>query len=243
MSEEKVDSLVEQVLQIQIVIARHLGLDRDVVDFLESIPDWKKREWYYIAALDGMSVQDLRQMEEKNIGVSQIRKERILFIKKLYSGHDELGEQFLQLQREVMETKQHNEELRKMLEESQESFRLQSNDSYEIRLEKKEQRIRILEKELEQRQMDTSKKYFVTRCNLKNYLKKRKKKKMLEVILANEQMSDKQKDFLLDCLEEGIHPEEIMEFADPNFSIEIMKRLKELQQRGKTNGSIRRSSR
>lgn len=91
MSEEKVDSLVEQVLQIQIVIARHLGLDRDVVDFLESIPDWKKREWYYIAALDGMSVQDLRQMEEKNIGVSQIRKERILFIKKLYSGHDELG--------------------------------------------------------------------------------------------------------------------------------------------------------
>ena len=66
---------------------------------------------------------------------------------------------------------------------------------------------------------------------------------MLEVILANEQMSDKQKDFLLDCLEEGMRPEEIMEFADPNFSVEIMKRLKELQQRGKTNGSIRRSGR
>ena len=42
-SEPRKDTLIEQVLQCQIVIARNIGLDRDVVSFLESITDWKKR--------------------------------------------------------------------------------------------------------------------------------------------------------------------------------------------------------
>ena len=45
--------------------------------------------------------------------------------------------------------------------------------------------------------------------------------------MTNEKMSDEQKDFLIDCLEEGLTPKQIMEFADPNFSVNVMRRLQE----------------
>lgn len=37
----------------------------------------EKREWYYLAALDGMSCKDLQEMEQKDMSTSQIRKERL----------------------------------------------------------------------------------------------------------------------------------------------------------------------
>lgn len=41
-SESRKEALIDQVLQCQIVIARHIGLDRDVIEFLDNITDWKK---------------------------------------------------------------------------------------------------------------------------------------------------------------------------------------------------------
>ena len=141
MSEEKSepgkDTLIEQVLQCQIIIARNIGLDRDVVSFLESITDWKKREWYYLAALDGMSCQDLQEMEQKDMSTSQIRKERLFYLKNLYTDHDELGEEVQQLKNEITDTRKQSEQLRTLVEENLETEFKQDAESYKHLIEEK----------------------------------------------------------------------------------------------------------
>lgn len=60
---------------------------------------------------------------------------------------------------------------------------------------------------------------------------KKKEEKILITILKNREMSDEQKDFLIDCLEEGMDTQEIASFASPDLSVAIMKRLKELRKK------------
>lgn len=245
MSEEKSepgkDTLIEQVLQCQIVIARNIGLDRDVVSFLESITDWKKREWYYLAALDGMSCQDLQEMEQKDMSTSQIRKERLFYLKNLYTDHDELGDEVQQLKNEITDTRKQSEQLRTLVEENLETAFKREAESYKHLIEEKEKRIQSLEEELKN-QKKREQAVSLTRGAKKQFWH-RKRKKELEGLLTNEKMSDEQKDFLIDCLEEGLTPKQIMEFADPNFSVNVMRRLKQLQQRGGLHGGIGRIGR
>ena len=240
MSEEKSaprkDTLIEQVLQCQIVIARNIGLDRDVVSFLESITDWKKREWYYLAALDGMSCKDLQEMEQKDMSTSQIRKERLFYLKNLYTDHDELGEEVLKLKNEITDTRKQSEQLRTLVEENLEAAFKREAESYKHLIEEKEKRIQFLEEELKH-QKKREQAVSLTRGAKKQFWY-RKRKKELEGLLTNEKMSDEQKDFLIDCLEEGLTPKQIMEFADPNFSVNVMRRLKQLQQRGGLHGVL-----
>ena len=231
-SESRKEALIDQVLQCQIVIARHIGLDRD----------WKKREWYYLAALDGMSCQDLLEMEQKNMSISQIRKERLLYLKNLYTDHDELGEEILHLQKDIMETKTQSETLRIMIEENLEKALKREAESQKSLIEEKDQRIRFLEHELKiQRTLPRQEEKEGVLKRRSFWQKKRKKE--LEDLLTNEQMSEEQKDFLIDCLEEGLTPKQILEFADPNFSVNVMRRLKQLQQRGGKCGDIERIGR
>lgn len=238
--EERKDTLIEQVLQCQIIIARHMGLDRDVVAFLENITDWKKREWYYLAALDGMSCQDLREMEQKNMSTSQIRKERLFYLKNLYTDHDELGEEVLHLKKELTDTRKQSENLRTFVEENLETALKREVESYKSIIKGKDQHIRFLEEELKIQRTPPKKegKYSISKRGIKTKFWQRKRKKELEGLLMNEQMSEEQKDFLIDCLEEGLTPRQIMEFADPNFSVNVMKRLKQLQQRGEIRGKL-----
>ena len=241
-SELRKEALIDQVLQCQIVIARHIGLDRDVIEFLDNITDWKKREWYYLAALDGMSCQDLLEMEQKNMSISQIRKERLLYLKNLYTDHDELGEEILHLQKDIMETKTQSETLRIMIEENLEKALKREAESQKSLIEEKDQRIRFLEHELKiQRTLPRQEEKEGVLKRRSFWQKKRKKE--LEDLLTNEQMSEEQKDFLIDCLEEGLTPKQILEFADPNFSVNVMRRLKQLQQRGGKCGDIERIGR
>ena len=241
-SESRKEALIDQVLQCQIVIARHIGLDRDVIEFLDNITDWKKREWYYLAALDGMSCQDLLEMEQKNMSISQIRKERLLYLKNLYTDHDELGEEILHLQKDIMETKTQSETLRIMIEENLEKALKREAESQKRLIEEKDQRIRFLEHELKiQRTLPRQEEKEGVLKRRSFWQKKRKKE--LEDLLTNEQMSEEQKDFLIDCLEEGLTPKQILEFADPNFSVNVMRRLKQLQQRGGKCGDIERIGR
>ena len=241
-SESRKEALIDQVLQCQIVIARHIGLDRDVIEFLDNITDWKKREWYYLAALDGMSCQDLLEMEQKNMSISQIRKERLLYLKNLYTDHDELGEEILHLQKDIMETKTQSETLRIMIEENLEKALKRDPESQKSLIEEKDQRIRFLEHELKiQRTLPRQEEKEGVLKRRSFWQKKRKKE--LEDLLTNEQMSEEQKDFLIDCLEEGLTPKQILEFADPNFSVNVMRRLKQLQQRGGKCGDIERIGR
>ena len=241
-SESRKEALIDQVLQCQIVIARHIGLDRDVIEFLDNITDWKKREWYYLAALDGMSCQDLLEMEQKNMSISQIRKERLLYLKNLYTDHDELVEEILHLQKDIMETKTQSETLRIMIEENLEKALKREAESQKSLIEEKDQRIRFLEHELKiQRTLPRQEEKEGVLKRRSFWQKKRKKE--LEDLLTNEQMSEEQKDFLIDCLEEGLTPKQILEFADPNFSVNVMRRLKQLQQRGGKCGDIERIGR
>lgn len=240
-SEPRKDTLIEQVLQCQIIIARNIGLDRDVVSFLESITDWKKREWYYLAALDGMSCQDLQEMEQKDMSTSQIRKERLFYLKNLYTDHDELGEEVQQLKNEITDTRKQSEQLRTLVEENLETAFKQEAESYKHLIEEKEKRIQFLEEELKHQQK-REQAVSLTRGTKKQFWH-RKRKRELEGLLTNEKMSDEQKDFLIDCLEEGLTPKQIMEFADPNFSVNVMRRLKQLQQRGGLHGGIGRIGR
>ena len=241
-SESRKEALIDQVLQCQIVIARHIGLDRDVIEFLDNITDWKKREWYYLAALDGMSCQDLLEMEQKNMSISQIRKERLLYLKNLYTDHDELGEEILQMKKDIMETKTQSETLRIMIEENLEKALKREAESQKSLIEEKDQRIRFLEHELKiQRTLPRQEEKEGVLKRRSFWQKKRKKE--LEDLLTNEQMSEEQKDFLIDCLEEGLTPKQILEFADPNFSVNVMRRLKQLQQRGGKCGDIERIGR
>ena len=241
-SESRKEALIDQVLQCQIVIARHIGLDRDVIEFLDNITDWKKREWYYLAALDGMSCQDLLEMEQKNMSISQIRKEHLLYLKNLYTDHDELGEEILHLQKDIMETKTQSETLRIMIEENLEKALKREAESQKSLIEEKDQRIRFLEHELKiQRTLPRQEEKEGVLKRRSFWQKKRKKE--LEDLLTNEQMSEEQKDFLIDCLEEGLTPKQILEFADPNFSVNVMRRLKQLQQRGGKCGDIERIGR
>ncbi len=230
------DTLIEQVLQCQFVIARNIGLDRDVVSFLESITDWKKREWYYLAALDGMSCKDLQEMEQKDMSTSQIRKERLFYLKNLYTDHDELGEEVLKLKNEITDTRKQSEQLRTLVEENLETAFKREAESYKHLIEEKEKRIQFLEEELKH-QKKREQAVSLTRGAKKQFWY-RKRKKELEGLLTNEKMSDEQKDFLIDCLEEGLTPKQIMEFADPNFSVNVMRRLKQLQQRGGLHGVL-----
>ena len=241
-SESRKEALIDQVLQCQIVIARHIGLDRDVIEFLDNITDWKKREWYYLAALDGMSCQDLLEMEQKNMSISQIRKERLLYLKNLYTDHDELGEEILHLQKDIMETKTQSETLRIMIEENLEKALKREAESQKSLIEEKDQRIRFLEHELKIQGTLPRQEEKEGVLKRRSFWQK-KRKKELEDLLTNEQMSEEQKDFLIDCLEEGLTPKQILEFADPNFSVNVMRRLKQLQQRGGKCGDIERIGR
>ena len=241
-SESRKEALIDQVLQCQIVVARHIGLDRDVIEFLDNITDWKKREWYYLAALDGMSCQDLLEMEQKNMSISQIRKERLLYLKNLYTDHDELGEEILHLQKDIMETKTQSETLRIMIEENLEKALKREAESQKSLIEEKDQRIRFLEHELKI-QMTLPRQEEKEGVLKRRSFWQKKRKKELEDLLTNEQMSEEQKDFLIDCLEEGLTPKQILEFADPNFSVNVMRRLKQLQQRGGKCGDIERIGR
>ena len=190
MSEEKSaprkDTLIEQVLQCQIVIARNIGLDRDVVSFLESITDWKKREWYYLAALDGMSCKDLQEMEQKDMSTSQIRKERLFYLKNLYTDHDELGEEVLKLKNEITDTRKQSEQLRTLVEENLETAFKREAESYKHLIEEKEKRIQFLEEELKH-QKKREQAVSLTR-GAKKQLWYRKRKKELEGLFKNENM-------------------------------------------------------
>lgn len=72
---------VEHVLENQIVIARSMGMENEIVIFLQEQKDWKRREWFYICALDGMTSSDLKRLDEEKATISQIRKSRIEFLK------------------------------------------------------------------------------------------------------------------------------------------------------------------
>lgn len=54
-------------------------------------------------------------------------------------------------------------------------------------------------------------------------------RRFIEKYIKDDKLSDEQKDFLLDCLEEGIEIKDIEKFAAPGLPVKVMQRLKRLQ--------------
>lgn len=70
---------------------------------------------------------------------------------------------------------------------------------------------------------------------LSSFRKSQDTKKFIERYIKNENMDEMQKDFLLDCLEEGMSIKEIDLFAAPGLSVDVMRRLKQLHGKGDKN--------
>lgn len=58
-------------------------------------------------------------------------------------------------------------------------------------------------------------------------------KRFIETYIKDDNLTTEQKEFLLDCMEEGLSIKEIEKFAAPGLSVEVMQRLKKLQMRAK----------
>ena len=56
-------------------------------------------------------------------------------------------------------------------------------------------------------------------------------KRFIERYIANADFSPEQVMFLLNCMEEGMSISDIEKFASPNLSVEVMQRIKALQNR------------
>ena len=60
--------------------------------------------------------------------------------------------------------------------------------------------------------------------------------RFVNIYLKDDRMSDVQKNFLLDCLEEGMNVKQLEKIASPDLSLDVMQRLKVVVQKEKNQG-------
>ncbi len=65
------------------------------------------------------------------------------------------------------------------------------------------------------------------------WCRQRDVKHFVDRYIKGQDLSDEQKDFLLDCLESGMKPADVAELAAPGLSLDVMERLKKLKFKGK----------
>lgn len=245
-------SKVEHVLENQIVIARSMGMENELVLFLQGQKDWKRREWFYVCALDGMTISDLQKLDEEKATISQIRKSRIEFLKNLYMSRDNLSEEISRMKQEIEETAEQSSRLRKLIEENLEAALQREAESKEKLLEEKERTIQVqrdeilrLKKQLQENKTQESKEENkesqeeetvkkekpVQKKKSIRFWKRKNQEKFLTDCLRDEKYTEEQIDFILNCIEEGMDIQEVKVIASPSFSVPVMQRLRKLQQK------------
>ena len=267
MSEDNNETM-QQILNLQIQIAAGMKLSDEVVDFLRSIPDWGKREWYYICALDRMPLQKLVEMNKKNYTIPKIRKERQDYLVSVYSNLDDVNQKVEKLKKEAQEVFAESRELKDAIMANLETALNKQSAAQEETIRTKDSMIELLKARVAQLEAELKEKGNVpnfgtdkvleripnetaqskrTAQNNKSeqpietgifaegrrvWLKRRRQtevKHFIDSYIKNEKLSDEQKDFLLTCLEEGMPTSEVAEFASPNLSLDVMKRLKKFK--------------
>lgn len=269
MSEDNNETM-QQILNLQIQIAAGMKLSDEVVDFLRSIPDWGKREWYYICALDRMPLQKLVEMNKKNYTIPKIRKERQDYLVSVYSDLDDVNQKVEKLKKEAQEVFVESRELKDAIMANLETALNKQSAAQEETIRTKDSMIELLKARVAQLEAELKEKGNVpnfgtdkvleripnetahaqhertapdkkSEQSLENgifaegrrvWLKKKRQtevKRFIDSYIKNENLSDEQKDFLLTCLEEGMPTSEVAEFASPNLSLEVMKRLKKFK--------------
>lgn len=265
---EDTNETMQQILNLQIQIAAGMKLSDEVVDFLRSIPDWGKREWYYICALDRMPLQKLVEMNKKNYTIPKIRKERQDYLVSVYSDLDDVNQKVEKLKKEAQEVFAESRELKDAIMANLETALNKQSAAQEETIRTKDSMIELLKARVAQLEAELKEKGNVpnfgtdkvleripnetaqskrTAQNNKSeqpietgifaegrrvWLKRRRQtevKHFIDSYIKNEKLSDEQKDFLLTCLEEGMPTSEVAEFASPNLSLDVMKRLKKFK--------------
>lgn len=241
---------VEHVLENQIVIARSMGMENEIVMFLQEQKDWKRREWFYICALDGMTSSDLKKLDEEKATISQIRKSRIEFLKNLYMSRDDLSDEISKMKKEIDETTKQSDRLQKLIEENLEAALRREAESKEQLLEEKERTIQVQNEEIlrlkkqlqdhkaqmqreekkESQEVELIKKEKRT-CKRTSFWKRKNQEKFLTDCLRDEKYTEEQIDFLLSCMEEEMDIRAVKAIASPSFSVPVMQRLKKLQEK------------
>ena len=243
---------VEQVLENQIVIARSMGMENELILFFQEQKDWKRREWFYLCAVDGMTISDLKRLDEEKATIGQIRKSRIEFLKNLYMSRDDISKEISKMKQEIDETTRQSDRLQKLIEENLEAALRREAESKEQLLEEKERTIQAQKEEIlqlkkqlqanmtqeqkeakkESKEVEVCKKEkTVPKRNMLGLWKKKKQEKFLGDCLKDEKYKEEQIDFLLSCIEEGMDVRAIKAIASPSFSVPVMQRLKKLQQK------------
>lgn len=223
---------VAHVLENQIVIARSMGMENELILFFQEQKDWKRREWFYLCAVDGMTISDLKKLDEEKATIGQIRKSRIEFLKNLYMSRDDISKEISKMKQEIDETTRQSDRLQKLIEENLEAALRREAESKEKLLEEKERTIQVQKEEILRlkKQLQENKTQIQKRKTIR-FWKKKEQERFLTDCLRDEKYTEEQIDFLLGCLEQGMDAREIKAFASPNFSVLVMQRLKKLQQK------------
>ena len=274
MSEDTNENM-QQILNLQIQIAAGMKLSDEVVDFLRDIPDWGKREWYYICALDRMPLSKLVEMHKKNYTIPKISKARQDYLLNTYGNLDDVNQEVEKLKKEAQEVFAESRELKEAVMANLETALNKQSAAQEETIRTKDSMIELLKERIERLEAELKEKGAVPKFGTnkviekmlnedaqnentvpskkteksvekgifaegrKAWIKKRRQtevKHFIDIYIKNENLSDEQKDFLLTCLEEGMPTSEVAEFASPNLSLDVMRRLKKMKLRKEEKG-------
>ncbi|MCP1101994.1 hypothetical protein M2454_000787 [Aequitasia blattaphilus] len=232
------------ILSYQLEVAKEFGLKEAEADFLSKIKDWKTREWYLICIIDGMPLEDLLILAKAAADIDKVKKARIENWSKKVSKTDRLNQTVLKLKDEVSDVCKESQEIKKVISENiEQAFKQQSKAQEDIIKSKEEmilmleQKVKSLEEERGKERLyrnsvqvrdDASSQPSGIRGWFFNVRKAGDTGKFIRTYLKDEKYSVEQKEFLIECIEEGIQIKDIEVLASPNLSVSTMKRLKEM---------------
>jgi len=227
----------------QIAIAKSMGLKQEVINFLEKVPVWDERELYYMCALDRMPLSDLIEMLNVNSSQAQIKKKRQEYLKKMYTDLEPIGRDIISLKEEVKGALSESQSTREIIARNIDSALEKQAAAQDETIRAKNEQIIMLQDQLRRIEGNHLKTEEVVHVINKHKPGKKLKflnlgkgllgkpvdtRKFINNYIKNEKMADEQKEYLLDCLEEGMSVKDIEKFASPDLPVEIMKRIKGL---------------
>ena len=236
------------------------GCAKETQQFIEKIPDGLLCELLYLCALDGMPLDEMQrlaalQAKDRKEKAAMVWKERRIFLQERYGDDPEREEHGQKLYREIREMIADSEKRWKKLEDGmaetlavQKSLLEGQNEASETAIDGKEEQLKDLERQVlslqeqcdklqkeNQRLKQNQEKQDVSSNVFWDIWKKVRRKADADAFIAayleNKEYSREQKEYLLQCLEEGDSLREIKAFASPGLTIPMMERLRDLNRK------------
>lgn len=241
---------------VQLQIAKAMGIKQEVINFLDKVPDWKRRQWYFFLAQDSYPLSELLTMEKEKWSEDKIKKQRIDYLKQRLINLEPFARRVSDLQREVQETMTESRETRNLIANSLDALLEKQAQTQAETIAAQNEQIRMLKEQLAnqngqqrqggevtyhyEREQDHRKPQSPMHKEMTGsekggtgkgrfaFWRKDPTQEFVQTFLKESTYSPEQVDFLLSCHEEGLSRKEIEQFADPNLSIEVMQRLKQM---------------